>query len=133
MTETTDRQLVARALAARKSAYSRYSGFKVGAALIDETGHVHIGCNVENAAYPEGSCAETGAIAAMVVAGGRQIRTIAVAGGAAEPGDCTPCGACRQRITEFASADTRVLVVTGDDKWQSFTIADLLPASFHLD
>jgi cytidine deaminase len=133
MTETTDRQLVARALAARKAAYSRYSGFKVGAALIDETGHVHIGCNVENAAYPEGSCAETGAIAAMVVAGGRQIRTIAVAGGAADLADCTPCGACRQRIMEFASNDTRVLVITGDDKWQSFTIADLLPASFHFD
>lgn len=133
MTETSDRQLVARALAARKAAYSRYSGFKVGAALIDETGHVHIGCNVENAAYPEGSCAETGAIAAMVVAGGRQIRAIAVAGGAADLADCTPCGACRQRIMEFASNDTRVLVITGDDKWQSFTIADLLPASFHFD
>ena len=130
---TTDQQLAARALAARKNAYSRYSGFKVGAALLDDNGHIHIGCNVENTAYPQGSCAETGAIAAMIASGGKRIRTIAVAGGREEITTCTPCGGCRQRISEFADADTRILVLNDADSWQAYSIQDLLPASFELD
>ena len=130
---TTDQQLAARALAARKNAYSRYSGFKVGAALLDDNGHIHIGCNVENTAYPQGSCAETGAIAAMVASGGKRIRSLAVAGGREEIITCTPCGGCRQRISEFADTDTRILVLNDADSWQSFSIQDLLPASFELD
>tara|TARA_R110002049_G_scaffold196523_11_gene365671 strand:+ start:6546 stop:6950 length:405 start_codon:yes stop_codon:yes gene_type:complete len=130
---TTDQQLAARALAVRKSAYGHYSGFKVGAALLDDKGHVHVGCNVENAAYPQGSCAETGAIAAMVASGGKRIRTIAVAGGREQVSTCTPCGGCRQRISEFADTNTRILVLNDADSWQSFSIQDLLPASFKLD
>lgn len=131
--ETTDQQLAARALAVRKTAYSRYSGFKVGAALLDDKGHVHVGCNVENAAYPQSSCAETGAIAAMIAAGGTQIKTIAVVGGHKDITTCTPCGGCRQRISEFADNDTRILVLTDASNWQSFSIQELLPASFRLD
>lgn len=127
----TDKELIEAALAARERAYSVYSGYSVGAALLDEHGNVHTGCNVENAAYPQGSCAETGAIAAMVAAGSRKIVTIAVAGGRNEPGDCTPCGGCRQRISEFADTDTRIIVRT-DDEWHTYSMDELLPASFHL-
>ncbi len=128
----TDEELIETALAARERAYGAYSGYRVGAALLDESGHVHVGCNVENASYPQGSCAETGAIAAMVAAGGRRIVAIAVAGGREEPGDCTPCGGCRQRINEFADAKTRILA-RDRGAWRTFTMDDLLPASFHLD
>lgn len=129
----TDEELIEAALAARERAYSVYSGYRVGAALVDERGEVHTGCNVENASYPQGSCAETAAIAAMVAAGGRRIVTIAVAGGRdEEAGDCTPCGGCRQRISEFADPETRILARDRGD-WKTFSIEDLLPASFHLD
>ena len=88
----------------RERAHAPYSRFRVGAAVIDETGALHTGCNVENAAYPEGICAEAAAIAAMVAGGGRRIRAIAVIGSG--PAMTTPCGGCRQRIREFADADT---------------------------
>lgn len=128
----TDEELIEAALAVRERAYSVYSGYSVGAALLDDSGHVHTGCNVENASYPQGSCAETGAIAAMVASGSRKIVAIALAGGREEPGNCTPCGGCRQRISEFAGPDTRILVESGGN-WQTYSIDDLLPASFHLD
>ena len=129
----TDQELIDQALAVRENAYCEYSGFKVGAALLDEHGGVHVGCNVENAAYPQGSCAETGAIAAMIAAGGKKISAIAVAGGSGKVTACTPCGGCRQRINEFADDDTRVIVIDDDGDWHTFTMAELLPASFHLD
>ncbi len=114
-------------------AYCPYSDFRVGAAIVDENGHVHVGCNVENAAYPQGSCAEAGAIAAMVAAGGQRIVTIAVAGGGAnKTRACTPCGGCRQRIHEFSDDNTRIIVKDDDSEWHTFTMADLLPSSFHL-
>ena len=114
-------------------AYCPYSNFRVGAALIDENGTVHVGCNVENAAYPQGSCAETGAIASMVASGGQRIVTIAVAGGPADHTVmCTPCGGCRQRIAEFANENTRIIVKDDDDDWHVFTLAELLPSRFHL-
>ncbi len=125
-------KLVEAAEAARQHAYARYSGYRVGAALIDEQGRIHIGCNVENAAYPLGSCAEAGAISAMVAAGGTRIAAIAVAGGSDEPGVCTPCGGCRQRIKEFAEASTKIVVRADDSGWAEFTIEDLLPHSFEL-
>ena len=129
---TSDQQLIEAAKAARKRAYAAYSGYFVGAALVDEQGRCHVGCNVENAAYPLGSCAEAAAIAAMVASGGTRIVTIAVAGGKDDVGSCTPCGGCRQRINEFADADTRVLVIDDSGDWQTYSIAELLPASFHL-
>jgi cytidine deaminase len=129
----TDQELIDAALAVRANAYSAYSDFSVGAAVLDEHGRIHIGCNVENAAYPQGNCAETSAIAAMIAAGGRKIVAIAVAGGRDELMPCTPCGGCRQRINEFADDTTRIIVINDDGDWQTYSIAALLPASFHLD
>jgi cytidine deaminase len=128
----TDQELIDAANEVRNHAHARYSGFRVGAALVDEQGRLHTGCNVENAAYPLGSCAEAGAIAAMVAAGGQRIVAIAVAGGKDEVGSCTPCGGCRQRINEFADGATRVLAIDDTGEWQTYSMADLLPASFHL-
>jgi cytidine deaminase len=99
---------------------------------VDENGRIHIGCNVENETYPEGTCAEAGAIAAMVVGGSRRIETIAVVGGYDEPATCTPCGGCRQKIREFADADTRILLLDGAGATVSYGIDDLLPYSFLL-
>ncbi len=124
--------LINAAREARRSAYNRYSNFAVGAALIDDRGHLHVGCNVENAAYPLGSCAEAGAIAAMVLQGGRRIAKIAVIGGMGEVGPCTPCGGCRQRIHEFADEDTVILAIDDSGEWQEYTIDELLPASFRM-
>lgn len=124
--------LINAAKEARKTAYNRYSDYQVGAALVDNRGHLHVGCNVENAAYPLGSCAEAGAISAMVQQGGRRIVKIAVVGGIGEIGPCTPCGGCRQRIGEFADEHTVVLAIDDSGAWQEFTIEQLLPASFHL-
>ena len=129
----TDQELIDAALAVRENAYCRYSGYSVGAALIDEKDRTHVGCNVENAAYPQGNCAETAAIAAMIAAGGRRIRAIAVAGGSDRVTACTPCGGCRQRINEFADTDTRIIVIDDDGDWHTYSIAELLPSSFHLD
>ena len=92
----TDDELIEAAKAIRKNAYCPQSNFYVGAAIIDETGKLYIGCNVENAAYPQSSCAEAGAISAMVAGGGQRICTIAIAGGTAHhTSSCTPCGGCR--------------------------------------
>ncbi|GEO98873.1 cytidine deaminase [Methylobacterium haplocladii] len=116
------------ARAVRARAYAPYSRFQVGAALVDEAGRVHAGCNVENAAYPVGTCAEAAAIAAMIAAGGRRIAAILVLGDG--PAPVTPCGACRQRIREFAARDTPVLVADPHGLRARFTIEALLPASF---
>jgi len=141
----TDQELIDAALAVREHAYCPYSDFRVGAALIDDQGRVvievaaqfrqgrvHIGCNVENASYPQGNCAETSAIAAMVAAGGKKIVTIAIAGGSDNAAACTPCGGCRQCINEFANENTRIIVINDDADWHHYTMAELLPASFHL-
>lgn len=130
----TDDDLLALARQVRDKAHCPYSGFSVGAALIDENGDVHVGCNVENAAYSNVSCAEAGAISAMVAGGGTRIVKIAVAGGGQgqKSRACTPCGGCRQRIDEFADDNTRVIVKDDDDTWHSYSMAELLPSSFHL-
>ena len=125
--------LISAATEARRNAYCRYSNYRVGAAIVDDRGHLHVGCNVENAAYPLGSCAEASAIGAMVQQGGKRIVKIAVAGGSSDIGPCTPCGGCRQRINEFADDDTVILAIDDSEEWQEFSIRDLLPASFHLD
>ena len=124
--------LIKAAAEARRHAYSRYSNFAVGAALVDESGRLHVGCNVENAAYPLGSCAEAAAIAAMAIEGGRRIAKIAVIGGSGDIGPCTPCGGCRQRIAEFANEETVILAIDDSGEWQEYTIEALLPASFHM-
>jgi cytidine deaminase len=128
----TDQDLIDAALAVRENAYCPYSGFRVGAALADDLGNLYVGCNVENAAYPQGNCAEASAIGAMVAAGGKTIVTIAVAGGKDKVTACTPCGGCRQRISEFADDQTRIIVIDDDGDWHTFSMSELLPASFHM-
>jgi len=120
--------LFAAARAAQARAYAPYSRFSVGAALLSEDGAVHAGCNVENAAYPSGSCAEQGAISAMVAGGGRAIRAILVIGDGPEP--VTPCGACRQRIREFAAPGALVVIADAAGIRARFTLEELLPVSF---
>lgn len=116
------------ARAARARAHAPYSKFRVGAAILSESGVIHVGCNVENAAYPEGACAETGAIAAMVLAGDRRIVAIAVFGDGVAL--VTPCGGCRQRIREFATPDAIIHCTNGEGDRSSFRLEELLPHSF---
>ena len=123
-----NKKIIAAAKQARTRAYAPYSKFKVGAAILADDGKIYAGGNVENAAYPNGVCAETSAISAMVLGGGRQIREIAVVAGG--PKLVTPCGGCRQRIAEFADPETPVHVCGPDGLKTTFTIAELLPASF---
>ncbi|HKH34580.1 MAG TPA: cytidine deaminase [Beijerinckiaceae bacterium] len=113
---------------ARERAYAPYSRFKVGAALATSGGAVFAGCNVENAASPVGTCAEAGAIAAMVAAGETRIAAMLVLGN----GEAlvTPCGACRQRIREFAPSDALIHIADLNGIRRSFRADELLPASF---
>jgi len=120
--------LFSAALAAYGKAYAPYSKFPVGAAVLTPEGEIFAGCNVENAAYPQGWCAETSAIAAMVGTGKQRIAEVCVVGGGA--GLCTPCGGCRQRIREFAGADAAIHVAGPEGVRASFTLAELLPESF---
>jgi cytidine deaminase len=119
------------ARAAQGAAYAPYSHFKVGAAVRTPSGAIFVGCNVENAAYPQGACAETGAIGAMALAGERRIAEILVIGDG--EGLCTPCGGCRQRIREFASADTPVHIAGPKGLRLTLSLAELLPHSFGPD
>lgn len=127
-----DTSLIAAAVRARAQAYAPYSRFQVGAAVKDEQGKVHAGCNVENAAYPEGTCAEAGAIAAMIMGGGKRITEAAVVGA----GDAlvTPCGGCRQKLREFGGSDLLIHVCDEQGRIKrSFTLGELLPSSFGPD
>jgi cytidine deaminase len=121
-------KLFAAAYAARENAYAPYSHFAVGAAVRTPSGEMFSGANVENAAYPAGCCAETGAIAAMVAAGAREIAEVLVVA------DCGkgiwPCGACRQRIAEFATEDAVVHSAGPEGVRQSVKFAALLPRAF---
>ncbi len=120
--------LLAAARAVRDKAHAPYSQFKVGASVQDEQGRIHAGCNVENSAYPQGLCAEAGAIAAMVAAGGTRIVAAVVVGEGAQP--CTPCGGCRQKLREFARDDTPVIVADLQQVRGRFTLGELLPHGF---
>jgi cytidine deaminase len=121
-------ELFLAAKAAQANAYAPYSRFKVGAALSTPSGAIYSGCNVENAAYPQGACAEAGAIAAMAAAGERRIAEILVVGDGEAL--CTPCGGCRQRIREFAEAATPIHVAGPTGVRATFTLGELLPESF---
>jgi cytidine deaminase len=121
-------ELFAAAKAAQANAYAPYSRFKVGAALRSPDGAVFSGCNVENAAYPQGSCAEAGAISAMALAGKRRIAEILVIGDGEAL--CTPCGGCRQRIHEFAETSAAIHVAGPEGVRATFTLGQLLPESF---
>ena len=118
----------------RERAYAPYSHFKVGAAIRSVEGNLHVGCNVENVAYPEGTCAEAGAIAAMIAAGDTRIVEICVIADSPEP--VPPCGGCRQKIAEFAAQEVVVTLCTTDGKSKQMTVAALLPGVFtaaHMD
>ena len=128
-----EQQLIDVAKKVRPNAHAPYSGYLVGAALIDNTGTLHTGCNVENAAFPEGTCAEANAIGSMVAAGGKRIVAIAAVGGSDEIEACTPCGGCRQSILEFADENTRIILIGEGDRIDSYSIDELLPAAFRLN
>ena len=116
------------ALAVRENAHAPYSRFKVGAAVRSANGKVFVGCNVENSAYPEGTCAEAGAIAAMIAAGENKIEEVCVV--AESPFPIAPCGGCRQKIAEFSSSDVQVVLADLNGETKRITIGELLPHAF---
>ena len=120
--------LVETARLVRLNAYAPYSNFKVGAAIRATSGAVYSGVNVENVAYPEGTCAEAGAIAAMIAAGDTEIAEVAVI--ADSPIPVSPCGGCRQKLAEFGKGTVKVTLATTDGLLQETTLADLLPGAF---
>ena len=120
--------LISAAIAAMEKAYAPYSHFPVGAALRAESGAIYAGCNVENSSYPEGWCAETSAIAAMVMAGEKRIHEVAVAGEGAAL--VTPCGGCRQRLREFAGDHLPIHICGPEGLRKTVTLSELLPLAF---
>lgn len=120
--------LVSAATVVWNNAYVPYSGFRVGAAVRAADGTVHVGCNVENVAYPQGTCAEAGAIAAMVAAGQTGFTEIAVI--ADSPVPVTPCGGCRQKMFEFAQPDATITMATTSGERKTMAVSDLLPGAF---
>jgi cytidine deaminase len=116
------------ATAIRPRAYAPYSRFQVGAAIRSTSGAIYQGVNVENVAYPEGTCAEAGAIAAMIAAGDTRIAEVCVI--ADSPAPVPPCGGCRQKIAEFADPAVKVTLCTTDGASLTMTVADLLPGVF---
>jgi cytidine deaminase len=123
-----DQKLFEAAEAVRSKAHVPYSGFHVGAALLADDGHIYAGCNVENAAYPLGNCAEPSAIAAMIAGGAKRIARVFVTGPGNKP--VTPCGGCRQRLREFADLDVTVTCLGVDGEPLVTTLGELLPHSF---
>jgi homotetrameric cytidine deaminase len=127
----TPELLLRAAEAAMRNAHAPYSRFKVGAALRAPSGAVYSGANVENASYPQGQCAETSAIGALVAAGETEIAAVAVV---AELMDfCPPCGGCRQRLSELAAPGTPVHLGRPGGEQRTFTMAELLPLAFELE
>lgn len=116
---------------ARDKAYAPYSRFKVGAAIRATSGTIYAGVNVENAAYPEGTCAEAGAISAMILGGDTRIAEVAVIADATVP--VAPCGGCRQKLAEFGAADVRVTMANLQGEEKVMTLSDLLPGAFQQD
>ncbi|MER0238706.1 cytidine deaminase [Fulvimarina sp. MAC8] len=124
--------LFAKAKSAMRKAHAPYSKFPVGAALRTSDGRIYAGCNVESVSFPEGWCAETTAIGHLVMDGGGRIAELAVV--AAKLPSCSPCGGCRQRIAEFANAETRIHLCDVDGGVvKSVTMGDLLPLAFEAD
>ncbi|HEY4083782.1 MAG TPA: cytidine deaminase [Burkholderiaceae bacterium] len=131
LTDQDKARLLEASLGARAHSHSPYSGYAVGAAILDEQGQIHAGANIENAAYPQGWCAEATALSAMVMAGGKRAVAVLVTGPGPEV--ITPCGGCRQKLREFAGPDLQI--IAGDpggikDQW---TLEQLLPHSFGPD
>ena len=123
-----ERELFNAAIKVRKNAYAPYSNFLVGAALRSSSGKIYIGCNVENIAYPEGTCAEAGAIASMIAAGDREIKELTVVADSPKP--VAPCGGCRQKISEFANGSMVISLATTSGVISSTSLEELLPGAF---
>ena len=123
--------LFEKARAVRENAYAPYSKFKVGAAVRTVTGKEFVGCNVENSAYPQGTCAEAGAIAAMIAAGEKEIAEICIVADSTCP--VSPCGGCRQKLAEFSKPSTSVVLANLNGVLVSHMLGDLLPHSFSSD
>lgn len=127
------RELVKEALAAREFAYTPYSNFNVGAALLCKDGTVFRGCNIENAAYTPTSCAERTAIFKAISEGQREFSAIAIVGGpaGAPPTDfCYPCGVCRQVIAEFCLRDFKIYIAKSEDEIREYSLDGILPHAF---
>lgn len=123
--------LIEKAIEARNNAYAPYSKFTVGAAIICRNGNVYAGCNIENAAYPVGTCAERVALGTAILAGERDFVAIAVVGGKDEERvTCTPCGMCRQALSEFVNGD--FVFIVEENGLKSMTMTELLPHRFDL-
>ena len=123
-----DRALFEAAEAVRTKAHVPYSHFAVGAAILADDGKIYAGCNIENAAYPQGNCAEASAISLMIAGGGKRIARIYVTGPGTAP--VTPCGGCRQRIREFADLNVTVISHGVEGEALLCTLEQLLPHSF---
>ncbi|HHI88764.1 MAG TPA: cytidine deaminase [Hellea balneolensis] len=128
MAAKPEARLVFAAQTVRENAYAPYSGFKVGAALLADDGQVYAGCNVENAAYPEGQCAEASAISAMIAGGGCKVQQIVIV--KKGHGKIAPCGGCRQKLNEFAESDLPIYVQGADGALQCYSLGELLPVAF---
>jgi cytidine deaminase len=133
LTDAHQQALLQAARSAQLKAYAPYSNYKVGAAVLDEQGRIHAGCNVENAAYPEGLCAEASALSAMVLAGGTQAHAVMVVGNGGAGSWITPCGGCRQKLREFGSPDLPILSANASELGPRYTLSALLPESFGPD
>lgn len=129
-----NRELIIKALEARKYSYSPYSGFAVGAALLCADGTVYTGCNIENSAFSPTNCAERTAFFKAVSEGKRGFVGIAVVGGESQYDEpqaiCPPCGVCRQVMKEFCSQDFRIILAKNTDEYKVMTLSELLPMSF---
>ncbi|WP_334293401.1 cytidine deaminase [Lachnoclostridium sp. An76] len=135
MAEKEIQELISRALEARKNAYAPYSDFRVGAALLSDSGGIYTGCNIENSAYTPTNCAERTAFFKAVSEGVRSFRAICIAGG---PGErepekpCPPCGVCRQVMLEFCGPDFEVILAVNGQQYEVYTLDRLAPMGFRL-
>lgn len=128
------KELCAVAIKAAEKAYAPYSGYKVGAALLTKSGKVYLGCNIENASFSPTNCAERTAFFKAVSEGERDFSMIAVAGGkdGKFSGVFPPCGVCRQVMAEFCQKDFKILLAKSENDFESYTLSQLLPLSFHI-
>jgi cytidine deaminase len=135
LSEPQQQALLAAARSAQLKAYAPYSHYPVGAAVLDNQGRIHAGCNVENAAYPEGMCAEASALSAMVLAGSTRAVAVLVVGSGGKNNSAwtTPCGGCRQKLREFGAPDMPILSANETDLGPRYSLAQLLPESFGPD
>ena len=128
------RELVLQAEQAMKNAYAPYSGFRVGAALLTQSGKIYTGCNVENGAFSPTICAERTAVAKAVSEGERKFKALAVVGGknGVIAGICPPCGVCRQVLQEFCGPEFPIYLGKGNGEFETVTLKELLPLGFSL-